>query len=120
MRKTNMALGVLAALMLTLQSNAQSTDPSDGTQTPPVTPPVEKVTWDGFDLTWINGNDRRDSSTFHIPYFTPSIMVDNNITHSFNNPIDHTVVGSTALSRNDEMVISAVNIGGDFTYGDVH
>jgi len=77
---------------------------------------TSKIPWDGFDMTWVNGNDRRDSSVFHIPYFVPTIMMDNNITHSFNNPIDHTVVGSTALSRNDEMVISAVNLGGDFTY----
>ena len=81
------------------------------------TTPVAKIPWDGFDLSWVNGNDRRDSTIFHIPYFTPSIMIDNNYTYSFNNPIDHTVVGSTALSRNDEMVISAVNFGGDFNYG---
>ncbi len=76
-----------------------------------------KIPWDGFDQTWVNGNDRRDSSAFHIPYFTPSILIDCNASHSFNNPIDHTVVGSTALSRNDEMVISAINLGGDFSYG---
>jgi len=81
------------------------------------TTPVEKIPWDGFDLSWVNGNDRRDSTIFHIPWFTPSIMIDNNYTHSFNHPIDHTVVGSTALSRNDEMVISALNFGGDFNYG---
>ena len=80
------------------------------------TTPVEKIPWDGFDLSWVNGNDRRDSTIFNIPFFTPSIMIDNNYTHSFNHPIDHTVVGSTALSRNDEMVISAVNFGGDFNY----
>ena len=79
--------------------------------------PKEKIPFDGFDQSWINGNDRRDSSIFHIPHFTPSVLIDNNITHSFNNPVDHTVVGSTALSRNDEMVISAVNFGGDFSYG---
>ncbi len=77
---------------------------------------AQKIPWDGFDMTWMNGNDRRDSSVFHIPYFTPSIMMDNNFTHSFNNPIDHTVVGSTALSRDDEMVVSALNLGGDFVY----
>jgi len=122
MKKTKIALGVLAALMLTHQANAQSTHISD--QSPASEEPVQvaksKIPWEGFDQSWINGNDRRDSSIFHIPYFTPSILIDNNITHSFNNPIDHTVVGSTALSRNDEMVISAINIGGDFTYGDAH
>ena len=76
----------------------------------------EKVPLEGMDFTWLNGNDRRDSSVFHNPYFTPSILVDVNYTYSFNNPIDNTVVGSTALARNNEMEVSSVNIGGDFNY----
>ena len=76
----------------------------------------EKVPLEGMDFTWLNGNDRRDSSVFHNPYFTPSILVDVNYTYSFHNPIDNTVVGSTALARNNEMEVSSVNIGGDFNY----
>ncbi len=79
-----------------------------------------KIPLEGFDQTWMNGGDRRDSTIFHIPFFTPSILIDCNATHSFNSPIDHTVVGSTAIARNDEMVISAINIGGDFNYGNAH
>lgn len=75
-----------------------------------------KAPFQGMDMTWQNGNDRRDSSVFHIPYFTPSIMVDANYTYSFNNPVDNTVVGSTALARNNEMEISSVALGGDFNY----
>lgn len=41
-------------------------------------------------------------------------MVDANFSYSFNEPIDNTVVGSTALARNNEMQVSAVHIGGDF------
>ena len=120
MKKNKIALLALAAALLTQQANAQETNGSDGSPESATKAVAEKIPWDGFDLSWVNGSDRRDSSIFHIPYFTPSIMVDNNITHSFNSPIDHTVVGSTALSRNDEMVISAVNLGGDFTFGDAH
>ena len=107
--------------MFTQQANAQeTTNGSDGSvvkEGPIIVEEKNNIPWDGFDQSWVNGNDRRDSSVFHIPYFTPSIMIDNNFTHSFNDPIDHTVVGSTALSRNDEMVISAINLGGDFSYG---
>lgn len=118
MKKTKMAYWALAAIMLTQQANAQGVEQIiDGSTMKEVSPALTKIPWDGFDQTWVNGNDRRDSSIFHIPFFTPSILIDNNITHSFNSPIDHTVVGSTALSRNDEMVISAINIGGDFSYG---
>jgi hypothetical protein len=72
--------------------------------------------FEGIDQTWQNGNDRRDSSVFHIPYFTPSLMIDVNYTHSFNNPNDNTVVGSTALARNNEVELSALHFGGDFEF----
>ena len=77
---------------------------------------VEKIPFDGMNFTWQNGSDRRDSSIFHNKYFSPSVMVDANYTYSFLNPIDNTVVGSTALARDNEMEISSVNIGGDFFF----
>jgi hypothetical protein len=70
-----------------------------------------------IDATWQNGSDRRDSSVFNrLKYFTPSILADLNYTHSFNNPNDNTVVGSTALARNNEVQLSALHAGGDFNY----
>ena len=72
---------------------------------------------EGMDFTWLNGGDRRSTPTLAGKYFTPIIMVDANCTHSFNNPIDNTVVGSTALSRNNEIQIANSNFGGEFTYG---
>jgi hypothetical protein len=77
---------------------------------------VAKIPFEGMDFTWQNGSDRRDSSVFHNNYFSPCIMVDANYTYSFNNPIDNTVVGSTALARNNEMEVSCAAIGGDFNY----
>lgn len=72
--------------------------------------------FEGMDLSWLNGGDRRTKSTLASKYFTPTIMLDANYTRSFNDPIDNTVVGSTALARNNEMQVSAVHLGGDFTY----
>ncbi len=73
--------------------------------------------FEGIDQTWQNGNDRRDSSVFNkMKYFTPSIMMDVSYTYSFNNPNDNTVVGSTALARNNEMQLQALHFGGDFNY----
>ncbi len=76
----------------------------------------DKIPLEGMDFTWLNGNDRRDSSVFHNKYFAPSVLIDLNYTYSFNNPIDNTVVGSTALARNNEMEVSGIHFGGDFTY----
>lgn len=74
--------------------------------------------FEDIDQSWQNGNDRRDSSVFkNMKYFTPSILVDVNYTHSFNRPNDNTVVGSTALARNNEVQLSALHVGGDFSYG---
>jgi hypothetical protein len=73
--------------------------------------------FEGIDQTWQNGSDRRDSSVFkNMKYFAPSILLDVNYTHSFNKPNDNTVVGSTALARNNEIELSALHFGGDFTY----
>jgi hypothetical protein len=70
-----------------------------------------------IDGTWQNGSDRRDSSVFkNMKYFTPGIMLDLSYTYSFNNPNDNTVVGSTALARDNEVQLSAMHIGGDFNY----
>ncbi len=80
----------------------------------------EKVPFDGIDQTWQNGADRRDSSVFkNMKYFTPSIMLDINYNYSFNNPIDNTVVGSTALARHNEIQLSALHFGGDFNVENV-
>lgn len=73
--------------------------------------------FEGLDQSWQNGNDRRDSSVFsRMKYFCPSILMDVNYTHSFNTPNDNTVVGSTALARNNEVELSALHFGGDLNY----
>lgn len=73
--------------------------------------------FEGIDQRWENGSDRRDSSVWKISYFTPSILMDVSYTYSFNNPNDNTVVGSTALSRNNEVQLQALHLGGDFNFG---
>ena len=77
----------------------------------------EKIPFEGMDMTWQNGSDRRTSPpVLTSKYFTGSVMIDVNYTHSFNNPIDNTVVGSTALARNNEIQLSSANLGGEFNY----
>lgn len=78
-----------------------------------------KIPFEGIDMTWHNGNDRRDSVIWEGRYFTPSVMLDVNYNYSFNRPIDNTVVGSTALARHNEIQVSSLNVGGDFTYNNV-
>lgn len=73
--------------------------------------------FEGIDMTWQNGSDRRTENIWKdMKYFTPSLLLDINYTYSFNNPNDNTVVGSTALARNNEVQLSALHVGGDFNY----
>lgn len=73
--------------------------------------------FEDIDQTWQNGSDRRTESIFKdAKYFTPSVLMDVNYTHSFNTPNDNTVVGSTALARNNEVQLSALHFGGDLYY----
>jgi len=82
--------------------------------------PSEHTPFQGLDMTWQNGSDRRDSMIWDNPYFTPSVMLDVNYNYSFNNPTDNTVVGSTALARSNEIQVSSVNLGGDFVFEHIH
>jgi hypothetical protein len=68
------------------------------------------------DFTWLNGANRQHKSLLDSPLFTGSFLLDVNYTQSKNNPIDNTVVGSTALSRNHELTLAFVGFGGDFHY----
>lgn len=77
---------------------------------------TEPIPFEGIEQTWQNGTDRRDSSVLTTKYFTGTAMLDLNYTYSFNNPIDNTVVGSTALSRHNEGTVQSLNFGGDFNY----
>lgn len=80
----------------------------------------EKIPFSDIETNWQNGSDRRDSTVFKGKYFIPSMMIDVNYTHSFSNPIDNTVVGSTALARNNEVQLSHLSLGGDFIYKNAH
>ncbi len=65
------------------------------------------------DFTWMNGTSRQTSRLLDSKYFTPQLDVDVNYTYSFARPIDDTVVGSTALARNNELELAFLGVGGD-------
>ena len=69
------------------------------------------------DFTWLNGNNRQHTAALDSPMFTGSFLLDTNYTYSFAHPIDNTVVGSTALSRNNEFTLAFLGFGGDFHNG---
>jgi opacity protein-like surface antigen len=97
-----------------LPASAANTPP---VAAPPPAAPAEPAASEPFafaDFTWLNGNNRQKSELLDTKYFTPSLLIDVNYTASKNNPIDDTVVGSTALSRNNEFTLAFLGFGGDF------
>lgn len=72
------------------------------------------------DFSWLNGTSRKTSPpAFDSKYFTGDVTFDFNYTHSYNSPIDNTVVGSTALARDNELQLSFMGVGGDIHVNNV-
>ncbi len=68
------------------------------------------------DFTWLNGTNRQHKALLDSDIFTGTFLLDVNYTSSLDHPIDDTVVGSTALSRDNEVTLAFVGFGGDFHY----
>jgi hypothetical protein len=71
------------------------------------------------DTTWANGVTRNATPVFDTKFFTPEIRLDVNYLQSFNQPKDHTLVGSTEQFRSGEFQLEQVSFGGDFHWNNV-
>ena len=108
---------VKAEILDSLRSSATTAETDDTTEFPLKASKQKGEAFEGIDQTWQNGSDRRETNIWSkLKYFTPSVMMDVNYNYSFNNPIDNTVVGSTALARSNELQLAALHFGGDFSY----
>jgi hypothetical protein len=75
----------------------------------------------GFaDFTWLNGANRQREAVLDSPLFTGTAILDANYVYDFNQPIDHTISGSTVTVRSNELQILVASVGGDFHYQNVH
>jgi len=92
-------------------------------QATPVTAPppaVDRQTPFAFgDFTWLNGSPRNKDVAFDTPFFTPEIRFDTHYMTDFNQPIDHTIVGSTEAFRSGEVQLEQISVGGDFHWQNV-
>lgn len=71
------------------------------------------------DFTWLNGNSRIKEVPFDTKFFTPEIRADVNYTHSFHNPQDDTIGGSSEIFRANEFQVTQFGVGGDFHWDNV-
>jgi hypothetical protein len=71
------------------------------------------------DIGWMNGTTRNSTPIFDTKFFTPEVRFDVNYLQDFNNPKDHTIVGSTEEFRSGEFQIEQVSFGGNFHWNGV-
>jgi hypothetical protein len=91
-----------------------------GLQAPEPGPAVDNDTPFAYaDFTWLNGSPRNHAPAFDTKFFTPDIRMDAYYTNDFNNPVDHTIVGSTEEFRSGEFQLEQISFGGDFHWENV-
>ena len=71
------------------------------------------------DLGWMNGTPRTSTPIFDTKFFTPEVRFDVAYLQDFNDPRDHTIVGSTEEFRSGEFQITQVSLGGNFHWDNV-
>jgi hypothetical protein len=98
---------IVAAVAQAVPEALQAPDPAPANDT--VTPFANDD-----DIGWMNGNTREKAPLFDTRFFTPEVRFDVNYLNSFNNPHDHTIVGSTEEFRSGEFQIEQVSLGGNF------
>jgi hypothetical protein len=86
----------------------------------PAAPAVDLQTPFAFgDFTWLNGNARNKDTVVDTPFFTPEVRFDTYFSQSFNQPVDHTMAGSTEEFRSGEFQVEQASVGGDFHWQNV-
>jgi hypothetical protein len=92
----------------------------DALQAPDAAPAVDNDTPFAFgDISWLNGSARTKDTVLDTKFFTPEIRFDTHYMEDFNQPIDHTIVGSTESFRSGEVQIEQASVGGDFHWQNV-
>jgi hypothetical protein len=89
-------------------------------QAPESTPGVDNFTPFAYaDFTWLNGTSRNKDTVLDTKYFTPEVRFDTNFIEDFNQPVDHSMGGSTEEFRSGEFQVEQVSVGGDFHWQNV-
>ena len=92
----------------------------DALQAPDAAPAVDKETPFAYgDFSWLNGTARTKDTVLDTKFFTPEVRFDTHYMQDFNQPRDHTIVGSTESFRSGEVQIEQASVGGDFHWENV-
>jgi hypothetical protein len=113
------APGVVAPAVAAAAAKAAPSVP-EALQAPEPGPAVDTQTPFAIgDLGWMNGTPRTSTPIFDTKFFTPEVRFDVAYLQDFNDPRDHTIVGSTEEFRSGEFQITQVSFGGNFHWNNV-
>jgi hypothetical protein len=91
----------------------------EGLQAPDPAPKVDNETPFAYaDFGWLNGTTR-SGPALDTKFFTPEIRFDTHFITDFNQPVDHTMGGSTEQFRSGEFQVEQISVGGDFHWQNV-
>jgi hypothetical protein len=91
----------------------------EGLQAPDPAPKVDNDTPFAYaDFGWLNGTTR-SGPALDTKFFTPEIRFDTHFITDFNQPVDHTMGGSTEQFRSGEFQVEQISVGGDFHWQNV-
>ena len=89
-------------------------------EAPDATTGVDNFTPFAFgDFTWLNGTPRNKDTVLDTKFFTPEVRFDTHYMVDFNQPVDHTMGGSTESFRSGEFQEEQISVGGDFHWQNV-
>ena len=71
------------------------------------------------DFSWVPGNAGGSERALQTKYFTGEIRIDTAYHYSFNHPKDDTLGGSTEVFRANEVSLTHIGFGGDFSFKNV-
>ena len=109
------ALGTTGILLTAPGAFAQQPAEPGAAPAPAAAPVVDEQTPFAFgDFSWLNGSPRNKKVAFDSPFFTPEVRFDTHYMDDLNNPIDHTIGGSTESFRSGEIQEEQISVGGDF------
>lgn len=72
------------------------------------------------DFSWVPGNKGSSEHPLSWGPFVGEFRVDTAYHHSFANPVDNTISGSSEVFRHGEVQLTQLGIGGDFYYKGIH
>jgi len=87
---------------------------------------LNKIPFDGIDISWINGQNRQKNfplifqdKTTKETIITGGAFLDTYFNYNFANPIDNTQTISTSMGRSNEFVVSSASIGIETNYKNI-